>query len=81
MTDTEIIAAVDAILKSLDRKNFPNEAVNWARVRCAEAREFKSGGWLVIVYKAAPEAWRLAREVEKQLLEKHQITADVSTEW
>jgi hypothetical protein len=74
---------VDGIIKNMDRKGFPDEAINWGDLRCVEARQYvgTDPAWHVIIEEAAPDSSMFRREIESHLLQTHGIRAEVSTEW
>jgi len=83
MTEQKVIAAANVILADLTMLDFQDEAINWADLRCVEARQYagKDGAWTITVEEADPGAQSFCREIENRLFQCYRIRADVHTEW
>jgi hypothetical protein len=83
MTESEVVAAVERILTDLDPDDFPGEAVNWADLRCVEARQYvgQDPAWSIKIEEADPAAAALCREIENALYQRYRLRADAETEW
>jgi hypothetical protein len=83
MTAEELKHLVDGIIKNMEPKDFPWEAINWGDLRCVQVRQYvgTDPAWHVIVEEASPSSPMFCREIENALFQKYGIRADVDTEW
>lgn len=83
MTPETLTKLVDEIISSLEanrKGEFRGEAINWADLRCVEARRLDDTSWYVGIEEAAPESWQFKLAVENALAE-HGVVARVICEW
>lgn len=82
MTPEQVQEIADKVLAGLyeRRAQFQHEAINWADLRCVEAKEFKDGRWLILIEEAEPGCAQFQTAVWEALHERG-INAIVKTEW
>lgn len=77
MTNEEIKNAVDEIIDNLDKKDYEDEAINWADLKVNEVEQKT----LVTIDEASPDAYSLAQKIEEIFFNKYGIDIEVITEW
>jgi hypothetical protein len=81
MDAEEIIALTNRIIRSLDSQDFPHDAVNWTRLRCTAAKQFKDDSWWIVISGAAPNVVALRDRLTAALQAKQVNVYELSIEW